>query len=171
MSLFSKPNARCEVLTMRKNTILRWIYFLLTSARKPAIFLIARVARTPCTRPERGKLNRGLSQCEGTCGHGNSGSVSRYGRKGRGGGVGGLTTSEHFLEWEKSGNWNSFVTGKNTTVFDVANVIIGVDMKFEKKVQLGCRDTFPAITSFPWKLAQHSESSSRPYLQLLAHGC
>ncbi len=49
------------------------------------------------------------------------------------GGGGGLATCEHFLESEKSGNSNSFVTGKNNCVnFDVANVTIGVDMKFEK---------------------------------------
>ncbi len=57
----------------------------------------ARVARTPCTRPRPGKLNRGLSQCERTCG-----SVSQCGG-------GGLATCDHFLESEKSGNSNSFV--------------------------------------------------------------
>ncbi len=44
MSLFSEPNAHCEVaeaLTMPKNTILRLIDFLRRGARKPAIFLIA----------------------------------------------------------------------------------------------------------------------------------
>ncbi len=46
--------------------------------------------------------------------------------KGGGGGMG-LATGEHFLESGKSGNSNSFVTGKNDCVhFDVANVIIGV---------------------------------------------
>ncbi len=37
------------------------------------------------TKPRPGKLNRGLSQCERACGHGNSGSVSQCGRKGGGG--------------------------------------------------------------------------------------
>ncbi len=73
--------------------------------------------------------------------HGNSGSVSQCGRRG-----GGLATCEHFLESEKSGNLNSFLTGKNDCVnFDVANVIIGVDMKFEKGLNWGCRDNFPAL--------------------------
>ncbi len=51
------------------------------------------------TMPRSGKLSRGLSQCERTCGHGNRGSVSQYGRRGRD-----LATGEHFLESEKSGN-------------------------------------------------------------------
>ncbi len=34
------------------------------------------------TMPRPGKLNRGLSQCGRTCGHGNSGSVSKCGRRG-----------------------------------------------------------------------------------------
>ncbi len=35
---------------------------------------------------------------------------------------------------------------KNDCVnFDVANVIIGVDMKFEKGLNWGCRDNFPAL--------------------------
>ncbi len=33
------------------------------------------------TMPRPGKLNRGLSQCERTGGHGNSGSVSQCGHK------------------------------------------------------------------------------------------
>ncbi len=38
-----------------------------------------------------------------------------------------------------------FKTKKNDCVnFDVANVIIGVDMKFEKGLNWGCRDNFPA---------------------------
>ncbi len=53
------------------------------------------------TMPRPGKLNRGLSQCERVCGHGNSGSVSQCGRR-RGGG--GIATCEHFLESEKNGN-------------------------------------------------------------------
>ncbi len=36
------------------------------------------------TMPRPRKLNRGLSQCERTCGHGNSGSVSQCGRMGGG---------------------------------------------------------------------------------------
>ncbi len=36
------------------------------------------------TMPRQGKLNRGLSQCERACGHGNSGSVSQCGRGGVG---------------------------------------------------------------------------------------
>ncbi len=51
------------------------------------------------TMPRPGKLNRGLSQCERTCGHGNSGSVSQCGHR-----EGDLATDEHFLESEKSGN-------------------------------------------------------------------
>ncbi len=39
------------------------------------------------TMPWSGLLNRGLSQCERTCGHGNGGSVCQCGRTG-GGGVG-----------------------------------------------------------------------------------
>ncbi len=50
------------------------------------------------TIPRPGKLNRGPSQCERTCGHGNSGSVRQGGRWG-----GDLATGEHFLESEKSG--------------------------------------------------------------------
>ncbi len=34
------------------------------------------------TMPRPRKLNRGLSQCERTWGHGNSGSVSQCGRRG-----------------------------------------------------------------------------------------
>ncbi len=51
------------------------------------------------TMPRPGKPNRGLCQCERTCGHGNSGSVNQCGRRG-----GRLPTGEHFLESEKSGN-------------------------------------------------------------------
>ncbi len=46
-----------------------------------------------------GKLNRGLSQCERICGHGNSGSVSQCERRGGGD----LATDQHFLESEKMG--------------------------------------------------------------------
>ncbi len=53
------------------------------------------------TMPRPGKLNRGLSQCGRTCGHGNSGSVSQCGSRGGGGG---LATCGHFLESEKGGN-------------------------------------------------------------------
>ncbi len=52
------------------------------------------------TMPRPRKLNRGLRQCERTCGHGNSDSVSECGRRGGGD----LATGEHFLESEKSGN-------------------------------------------------------------------
>ncbi len=39
---------------------------------------------------------------------------------------------------------------KNVCVnFDVANVIIGVDMKFEKGFNWGCRDAFPALLMTP----------------------
>ncbi len=63
-----------------------------------------------------------------------------------GAGGGDLATGEHFLESEKSGNSNSFMTGKNDSLnFDVANVTIGVDIKFEKGFNIGCRDTFPAL--------------------------
>ncbi len=66
------------------------------------------------------------------------------------GGGGSLATGEHFLESEKSGNSNSFVTGKNDCVnFDVANMIIGEDMKFEKGFNRGCRDAFPALLMTP----------------------
>ncbi len=66
---------------MPKNTILRLMNFLRTAARKPVIFEIksAREARPPSTRARPGKLNSGLSQCERTCGHGNSVSVSQCG--------------------------------------------------------------------------------------------
>ncbi len=37
------------------------------------------------TTPRPRKLNRELSQCERTCGHGNSGSVSQCERRGWGG--------------------------------------------------------------------------------------
>ncbi len=50
------------------------------------------------TMPSPGKLNRGLSQCGRTCGHGNSGSVSQCGRRREGE----LATGEHFLDSEKS---------------------------------------------------------------------
>ncbi len=33
--------------------------------------------------------------------------------------------------------------------FDVANVIIGVEMKFEKGFKWRCRDTFPALRMTP----------------------
>ncbi len=33
--------------------------------------------------------------------------------------------------------------------FDVSNVIIEVDMKFEKGLNWGCRDTFPALLMTP----------------------
>ncbi len=52
------------------------------------------------TMPRPEKLNRGLSHCERTGGHGNSGSVSHCGRRG----WGDLATGEHFLESGKSGN-------------------------------------------------------------------
>ncbi len=39
---------------------------------------------------------------------------------------------------------------KNVCVnIDVANVIIGVDMKFEKGFNWGCRDTFAALLMTP----------------------
>ncbi len=54
------------------------------------------------------------------------------------------------MESEKSGNSNSFVTGKKMTAnFNVANVTIRVDMKFEKGFNFGCRDTFPALLMTP----------------------
>ncbi len=66
----------------------------------------------------------------------------------QGGGV--LATCEHFFESEKSGNSNSFVTGKNDCAnFNVANVTIGVDMRFEKGFNFGCRDTIPALLITP----------------------
>ncbi len=38
------------------------------------------------------------------------------------------------------------MTEKNDCVnFDVTNVTIGVDIKFEKGFSFGCRDTFPAL--------------------------
>ncbi len=49
----------------------------------------------------------------------------------------GLPTGAHFLESEKCGNCDKLATGKKQCVnIYVANVIIGVDMKFEKKVSL-----------------------------------
>ncbi len=42
------------------------------------------------------------------------------------------------------------MTGNNDCVnFDVANVTIGVDIKFEKGVNFGCRDTFPTLLMTP----------------------
>ncbi len=62
----------------------------------------------------------------------------------------GLATGEHFLESEKSGNLNSFATVKNNCVnFDVANVIIGADMKFEKGFNWVCKYAFPVLLMTP----------------------
>ncbi len=55
------------------------------------------------TMPRPGKLNRGLSQCGRTCGHGNSGSVSQCGRRGEGD----LATGEHFLEGTRPNEWGA----------------------------------------------------------------
>ncbi len=42
------------------------------------------------------------------------------------------------------------MTGKNDCFnFDVANVIIEVDVKFEKGFNSGCRDAFPALLMTP----------------------
>ncbi len=38
---------------------------------------------------------------------------------------------------------------KKTVTFDAAYVKIGVDMKFEKGLNLGYRDTFPALLMTP----------------------
>ncbi len=45
--------------------------------------LVSEVAEV-LTKPRPGKLDRRLSQCGRTCGHGNSGSVSQCGRRGVG---------------------------------------------------------------------------------------
>ncbi len=63
------------------------------------------------TMPRPGKLNRGLGQCERTCGHGNSGSASQCEHSG-----GDLATGEHFLESEKMGTETVLWTGEITTV-------------------------------------------------------
>ncbi len=76
-----------------------------------------------------------------------------------GAGGGGLATCEHFLESEKSGNRNSFVTGKkqhDCINVDVANMIIEVDMEFEKGYYWGCRDTFLALNMAP---SHHSDEN------------
>ncbi len=50
---------------------------------------------------------------------------------------GDLATSEPFLKSEKKWELKQLCGSKETTVnFNVANVIIGVDMKFEKRVKL-----------------------------------
>ncbi len=38
---------------------------------------------------------------------------------------------------------------KTTVTFDIADVKIGVDMKFEKGLNWGYRDTFPALLMTP----------------------
>ncbi len=131
----------------QKNSILRLIDALRTGVGKPAFFdsKSARIARTPCTRPRPGKPTRGLSQCKRACGHGNSGSVSQCGLRGGGGGE----LSDTF--WiQKKWELKQFCERKKTTVtFDIAGVKIGVDMKFEKGLNWGYRDTFPALLMAP----------------------
>ncbi len=51
------------------------------------------------TMPRSGKLNRGLSQFERTCGHDHSGSISQCGLRG-----GDVAMGEHSWESENSGN-------------------------------------------------------------------
>ncbi len=61
-----------------------------------------------------------------------------------------------FKSSKKVGTETVFVTGKNYRVnFDVANVIIRVDMKFEKGFNWRCRDTFPALIIAP---SHHSQN-------------
>ncbi len=118
---------------------------LRTCAGKPAFFdnKSERIAHTPCMRPRPGKPNRGLSQCKRTCRHGNSGSVSQCGLRG-GGSLAtlfGLIKNwelKHFLEFKKT-----------TVTFDIADVKIGVDMKFEKELNWGYRVTFTALLMTP----------------------
>ncbi len=65
-------------------------------------------------------------------------------------GGGGFATGEHFLESEKVGTETVVGQDKNAGVyFDVANVTIGVDIKFEKGFNFGCRDTVPALLMTP----------------------
>ncbi len=55
-----------------------------------------------------------------------------------------------FWSQKKVGTETVLWQEKNDCVnFDVANVIIGVDMKFEKGFNWGCRDTFPALLMIP----------------------
>ncbi len=127
---------------------LDWLIFYVRALVNQPFFesKSARVARTSCTQPKPGKLNRGLSQCEHTCGHGNSGSASRCGRR-RGGG---LATFDHFLESEKVGTETVLCQEKTTVLTtDDANVIIWVDMKCEKWFNWGWRVTFPALLMTP----------------------
>ncbi len=103
----------------------------------------AGIARRPCTRPRPGKLNRELSQCERTCGHGNSGSVSQCGRRGGGS----LATCEHFLESEKNGN--SVVYFPVTKLFVLTLMLLKWQSEWiwnsKKGFNWGCRDTFSAL--------------------------
>ncbi len=84
----------------------------------------ARIARTPFKEPRPGKIYRGLSQCERT--YGMAAVVSANAGAG-------LATGEHFLESEKMGTETVSWQEKNYCVnFDVANIVIGMDMKFDK---------------------------------------
>ncbi len=52
----------------------------------------------------------------------------------------------NFWSQKKGGTETVLLQEKNEFFkFDVANVIIGVDMKFEKGLNWGCRDNFPAL--------------------------
>ncbi len=85
----SHPRLLCALL-IREHAVSFFVTGVMTH-----FIVVAEVFIMP--RPR--ELNRGRSQCERTCGHGNSGSVSQCGRRG-----GDLATGEHFLESEKSGN-------------------------------------------------------------------
>ncbi len=103
----------------------------------------ARIPRTPCKWPGPGKLTHGLSQCERTCGHCSSGSVSQCGRK-----CGPQVNT--FWSLKKVGTGTSVWQEKNYFVkFDIDNVIIGVDIKFEKGFNWRCRNTSPALLMTP----------------------
>ncbi len=78
------------------------------------------------TMPRRGKLNRGLSQCERACGHGNIGSVSQCGRGG--GGLSNMLLFGVRKKWELKQFGDRKI--KDCANFDVANATIRVDIKF-----------------------------------------
>ncbi len=63
------------------------------------------------------------------------------------GGGGGLSLIVSFFCFNKNVAPQTFLSPKTNDCvnFDVSNVIIGVDMKFEKGLNWGCRDNFTAL--------------------------
>ncbi len=53
------------------------------------------------------------------------------------------------MESEKKWELKQFCEKNDCVNFAVANAIIGVDVKFEKVFNWGCRDTFPALLMTP----------------------